>query len=50
MKSGPIRFSSYAAGVDDGGITLRPEDIERYGPGVIMELSARNGRVLLWAQ
>jgi hypothetical protein len=28
LKSGPIRFSAYASGLDDEGVRLRPEDIE----------------------
>jgi len=51
MKSDPIRFSSYASGFDGGGVSLRPQDIEKYGPGIIIEASGRDGeRVLLWAQ
>lgn len=50
LKSGPIRFSSYASGLDDEEVKLRPEDIEKYGPGIIMEVTGRRGeRVLLWA-
>jgi hypothetical protein len=50
LKSGPIRFSTYASGLDDGAISLRPEDIERHGPGIILEATGRRGeRVLLWA-
>jgi len=50
MKSGPIRFSSYASGLDDDDLELRVEDIERRGPGIILELNHRRGdRVLLWA-
>ena len=51
MKSGPIEFSSYTSGFDDEGINLRPDDIEKYGPGIILEIPAPSGaRVLLWAQ
>jgi hypothetical protein len=50
MKSGPIRFSSYASGLDDSGVSLRPEDIERHGPGIILDGTGPRGeRVLLWA-
>jgi hypothetical protein len=50
MKSGPIRFSSYASGLDDSGVSLRPEDIERRGPGLILDGTGPRGeRVLLWA-
>jgi uncharacterized DUF497 family protein len=51
MKSGPIRFGSYTSGLDDGGVNLTPEDIEKFGPGVILDTPGRHGeRVLLWAQ
>ena len=50
LKSGPIRFSSYSTGFDDEGVRLTPEDIERGGPGIILEATGRRGeRVLLWA-
>jgi hypothetical protein len=51
MKSGPIGFSSYASGVDR--VSLRPEDIERHGPGLILDVSEEQrgrGRVLIWAE
>ena len=51
MKSGPIGFSSYASGVDR--VSLRPEDIERHGPGLILDVSEDRrgrGRVLIWAE
>ena len=51
MKSGPIGFSSYASGVDR--VSLRPEDIERHGPGLILDVSEEHrgrGRVLIWAE
>ena len=51
LKSGPIRFSSYTSGLDDDGVRLTPEDIERGGPGIILEATGRRGeRVLLWAE
>jgi hypothetical protein len=50
LKSGPIRFSTYTAGLDDEGVKLTPDDIERGGPGIILEATGRRGeRVLLWA-
>ena len=49
LKSGPIRFSSYAAGFDDEAVRLTTEDIERSGPGIVLEaIGHRNERVLLW--
>jgi hypothetical protein len=51
LKSDPIEFSSYASGLDDDGVDLRAEDIERYGPGIILDTTTPGGgRVLLWAQ
>jgi hypothetical protein len=51
LKSGPIRFSSYASGFDDGGVRLTTEDIEKHGPGIIMEVTGRHReRVLLWTE
>jgi hypothetical protein len=49
LKAGPIRFSSYSAGFDDNGVKLTTEDIERGGPGIILEVTGhRNERALLW--
>jgi hypothetical protein len=51
LKSGPIQFSSYASGMDDEGVHLSPEDIEKHGPGIILDTTSPKGeRVLLWAQ
>jgi hypothetical protein len=51
LKSGPIRFSAYASGFDDRGVALRPEDIDRYGPGIVLDATIpEGGRVLLWAE
>jgi hypothetical protein len=51
MKSEPIRLGSYASGMDDHGIDLRPSDIEKYGPGIIIDTASPSGeRVLLWAE
>jgi hypothetical protein len=51
LKSGPIRFSSYAAGFDDEGVKLTVEDIEKHGPGIILDATGRHSeRVLLWAE
>ncbi len=51
LKSGPIAFGSYASGFDDRKVKLRVEDIERRGPGIVLDLVERNeGRVLIWAE
>jgi hypothetical protein len=51
LKASPIEFSAYASGLDDNGVQLRTEDIERYGAGIILDTTTPSGeRVLLWAQ
>jgi hypothetical protein len=51
LKSTPIEFGAYASGLDDEGVELRPEDLEKYGPGIILDAARPNGeRVLLWAE
>ena len=51
LKERPIRFGTYASGLDELGITLTAAEIERYGPGIIMDIS-RTGRdrALLWVE
>lgn len=50
MKSEPFRVSAYASGLDDR-IQLRAEDIEKYGPGILLDTKSPSGdRVLLWAR
>ncbi|MEO7157445.1 MAG: hypothetical protein ABI039_07795 [Vicinamibacterales bacterium] len=51
MKSGPIRISAYQQGWDDRGVSFRVEDIEKHGPGIIIDASEPGeGRVLIWAE
>lgn len=51
MKSGPIRISAYNQGWDDRGVEFRVEDIEKHGPGIIVDVTEPNqGRVLIWAE
>ncbi len=51
LKSGPIRISAYQQGWDDRGVSFRIEDIERHGPGIIVDTAERGqGRVLIWAE
>ena len=50
MKSAPFRFSAYASGLDDR-IDLRPADIDKYGPGIILDTHTPKGeRVMIWAR
>ena len=39
MKSGPIRISAYQQGWDDRGVSFRVEDIEKHGPGIIVDVT-----------
>ena len=49
MKSGPFRISAYQRGWDDRGVSLRVDDIEKYGPGIVVDTSDQtHGRVLIW--
>jgi hypothetical protein len=51
MKSGPIRLSSYSKGWDDRGVSFRIEDLERHGPGLLLDVQEqREGRVIIWAE
>jgi hypothetical protein len=51
LKSGPIAFSGYAAGLDEQGVSIRPEDIQKHGPGLIIDGTLHDGaRVLIWAR
>jgi hypothetical protein len=51
LKSGPIALGSYVAGLHTGGVSLRPEDIERHGPGLVLDATTKGeGRVLVWAE
>ena len=50
MKSGPIRISAYQQGWDDRGVSFDVKDIEKHGPGIIVDVTERReGRVLIWA-
>lgn len=51
LKPGPIRLSAYASGLDDDSVDLRPEEVEQYGPGILLDHTTPSGeRVLFWAQ
>jgi hypothetical protein len=51
LKETPIRFGTYASGLDELNISLTAAEIERYGPGIIIDVS-REGRdrALLWVE
>ncbi len=51
LKSGPIQLSSYSEGWDDRGVSFRVEDIEKHGPGLLLDVSeGRDGRVIIWVE
>ena len=50
MKSGPIRLSAYSQGWDDRGVSFRIEELERQGPGIVLDTEQRDGRVLIWVE
>jgi hypothetical protein len=50
LKSGPIRLSAYQQGWDDRGVSFRVEDIEKHGPGIIVDVKRNEGRMLMWAE
>lgn len=51
MKSGPIRLSAYSQGWDDRGVSFDVRDIEKAGPGIIIDAKEdREGRLLVWAE
>lgn len=51
MKSGPIRIGSYANGWDDSRVSFTIEDLERHGPGLLIDETERTeGRVLVWVE
>ena len=50
LKSGPIELSAYSQGWNDRGVSFKIEDLERAGPGIVLDFSERDGRVLVWAE
>lgn len=51
LKSGPIRITASSAGLVDREFDFRVEDVERHGPGLLLDLpDQRDGRVLIWAE
>jgi hypothetical protein len=50
LKKGPINLGASRNGWSDR-MRITVEDLERYGPGIILEASPRDrGRALLWAE
>jgi hypothetical protein len=51
LKETPIHFGTYATGLDDLKVSLTAAEVERYGPGIIVDIE-RSGRdrALLWVE
>jgi hypothetical protein len=51
LKSGPIQLSAYSEGWDDRGVSFDIEDLESYGPGLLMDVGHPNeGKLLIWVK
>jgi len=50
LKETPIRFGTFASGLDEMRISLRASDLERYGPGIIVDVTRDGKDVLLWVE
>ncbi|MDH4062961.1 MAG: hypothetical protein OEW19_01075 [Acidobacteriota bacterium] len=50
LKETPIRFGTYATGLNELGIALTASDLERYGSGIVLDLDHGGERALLWVE
>ena len=51
LKSGPIRLSAYSQGWNDRGVSFDVHDLEKYGPGLLLDLDHTNeGKVVIWVE
>jgi hypothetical protein len=50
LKETPIRFGTFATGLDEMRISLTASDLERYGPGIIVDVTRDGKDVLLWVE
>jgi hypothetical protein len=51
LKSGPIEIASDNVRMSDGDLGVTVEDLERYGPTLILDHEGRGGdRVLIWTE
>src|SRR5918993_3393789 len=48
LKESPIRFGTFATGLDELRIHMTAADIERYGPGIIIDITRDGKDVLVW--
>jgi hypothetical protein len=51
LQSKPFQIGDMVSGFEDRGMTITVADIERYGPGVVLDYTdGRGARVLVWTQ
>lgn len=50
LKETPIRFGTFATGLDEMRISLTASDLERYGPGIVLDVTREGKDVLLWVE
>lgn len=48
IKETPIRFGTYATGLDELQVSLTVADLERYGPGIVVAVDRDGERAMLW--
>jgi hypothetical protein len=48
LKESPIRFGTFATGLDELRITMTAADIERYGRGIVIDITRDGKDVLVW--
>lgn len=50
MRDRPIELSAYSRTSRDEDVSFKIEDLEKAGPGIVMDLTRRDGRVLVWVE
>ena len=49
MRSRPIELNAYSRGWDYNGVSFKIEDVEKAGPGIVIDVTRpREGRLLIW--
>ena len=50
MRDRPIELSDYSRTSRDEDVSFKIEDLEKAGPGIVMDLVRGDGRVLVWVE
>jgi hypothetical protein len=50
LKSGPIEVASNPGWMGDNDLGLTVEELERYGPTLVLDETRRGGRVMIWTE